>query len=81
MIFTVEGIFAILWDFLKVSKLYGILFGNFYQMETRCGLQVAIRRGPTYCNDVEGVVTHFPNLCVLVVHQINQVSWSLYGKG
>lgn len=35
----------------------------------------------TYSNNIKGVVTHFSNFCILVMHQINEVSWSLYKEG
>lgn len=31
----------------------------------------------TYTNDIQGVVTHFSDLCILVLHQIYQIGWSL----
>lgn len=34
----------------------------------------------TYTNNIQGVVTHFSDLCILVVHQIYQIGWSLWIK-
>ena len=35
----------------------------------------------TYSNNIEGVVTHFSDLGILVMHQIYEVGWSLYREG
>lgn len=34
----------------------------------------------TYTNNIQGVITHFSDLCILVVHQIYQIGWSLWTK-
>lgn len=35
----------------------------------------------TYSDDVQGVVTHFSDFCILVMHQIDQVRWRLWRTG
>lgn len=35
----------------------------------------------TYSDNVKGVVAHFSDLGVLVMHQIYQVGWSLWREG
>lgn len=42
---------------------------------------VCITNVRTYSDNVKGVVAHFSDLSVLVVHQIYQVGWSLWRGG
>lgn len=34
----------------------------------------------TYSYDVQGIITHFPDFCIFIMHEIYQIGWSFWAQ-